>query len=162
MGGGTLRPGLCTLPKGGAACDCKKHGSHVPIPCGRLLTNREPNTSGHKLARYKLGADAGAYAAGCQRHIPSRQRGRRSTARADARGNSISCAHHERMDYWNRGQRRQYRAYRERIPSNLQQFQSNYQGYRRRPAAQQSATVSCGIYLEADEVISAHGKGWAA
>lgn len=161
MGGGTLRPGLCTLPKGGAACDCKKHGSHVPIPCGRLLTNREPNTSGHKLAWYKLGADAGAYAAGCQRRLSSGKRGGRSAAYADGARNATTSTSAPWLVVFVSGRRivtvcansslRQSRQYRyDDVPD------------RRRPAAQQSATVSCGIYLEADGVISAHGKGWTA
>lgn len=162
MGGGNLTSRLCTLPKGGAARDREKYGSPMPVPRGGLLTNREPHTSSRELARHKLGAGEGAYAVGCQRRIPRKQRGRRGTARADTKGNSISCAHHERMDYWNRGQRRKYWDYGERISSNLQQFQSNHQGYGWRSAAQQSATVSCGICLEADGVISAPGKGWAA
>lgn len=162
MGGGNLTSRLCTLPKGGAARDREKYGGPMPAPRGGLLTNREPHTSSRELARHKLGAGAGAYAVGCQRQIPRKQRGRRGTARADGKGNSISYTRHERMDYWNRGQRRHCTAYGERISSNLQQFQSNYQGYGWKSATQQSAPVSCGIHLEADEVISAPGKEWAA
>ena len=149
-GGGSLNPVLCTSPKGGGAHDRAKYGSHLPVSGGRLPAYRESHASGHELARHKLGAGTGAYADGCQRHLPCWKRGWRGTAYADTRRNAISYARNERMDHRNRGQRRCYGAHSKCIPSNLQQLQPNYKGYGRRPAAQQFATVSRGVYLAAD------------
>lgn len=149
-GGGSLNPVLCISPKGGGAHDRAKHGGYLPVPGGRLSADGEPHASGHELARHKLGAAAGPYADGCQRHLPCWKRGWRGTAYADTRRNAISYARHERMGHRNRGQRRCYGAHSKCIPSNLQQLQPNYKGYGRRPAAQQFATVSRGVYLAAD------------
>lgn len=149
-GGGTLSPDLCTLPKGGGAHDRAKYGDHLPVQDRRLPAYRESHASGHELARHKLGAGAGPYADGCQRHLPCWKRGWRGTAYADTRRNAISYARHERMDHRNRGQRRCYGAHSKCIPSNSQQLHPNYKGYGRRPAAQQFATVSRGVYLAAD------------
>lgn len=82
-GGGTLSPDLCTLPKGGVAHDRAKYGCSMPVQDRRLPADREPDESGHELARNKLGAAAGPHADGCERYLPRGQRGRRGTAYAD-------------------------------------------------------------------------------
>lgn len=148
-GGGALSHKLCKLPKGGVAYDRAEHGSHLSVPCGRLPADREPDASGHELARNKLGAAAGADAAGCERYLPRGQRRRRGTAYADDGRDSIPFPRNERLDYWYSRRGGFHWINRKRIPSNLQQLQSDHQDGRRRPAAQQPAPVPIGVHLAA-------------
>ena len=83
LGGGSLSPVLCNLPKGGGAHDRAKYGGHLPVSGGRLPAYRESHASGHELARHKLGAGAGPYADGRQRYLSRWQRRRRGGAHAD-------------------------------------------------------------------------------
>lgn len=157
-GGGALNGVLCKSPKGGGACDCRKcTGYRVSIQDRRLFVHGKPHASISKLAGNQLGADAGPHADGCERYLSSGQRGRRGTAYADGDRDSVPFPLNERLDYRNRGQRRCYGAYGERIPSNLQQFQPNHQAYRRRSAPQQPAPVPIGVHLASDSLIPERG-----
>lgn len=149
MGGGNLTSRLCTLPKGGAARDREKYGGPMPVPRGGLLTNREPHTSSRELARHKLGAGEGAYAVGCQRRIPRKQRRRRGTAYADSVRDAAASASTSWLVVCISG-RTVFTICGDSTLRQSRQYEYNDQTDGRRSAAQQFATVSRGVYLAAD------------
>lgn len=156
-GGGTLTRSLCTLPKGGGAHDRAKYGCSMPVQDRRLPADREPDASGHELARHKLGAAAGPHADGCERYLPRGQRGWRGTAYADDGRDSIPFPRNERLDYWYSRRGEFHWINRKRIPFNLQQLQSDHQDERRRSAPQQPAPVPIGVHLASDSLIPERG-----
>lgn len=155
-GGGTLSPGLYTLPKGGVEHDRAKYGRSMPVQDRRLLADREPHEPCPQLARHKLGAGAGPHADGGQRYLPRGQRGRRSTAYAHCVRDSAPSASAPRMVVPNHSRRikaictnfslRQVRQHRTSDPSS---------GWRSAP--QQHAPLPFGAYLASDSLIPEMG-----
>lgn len=159
-GGGSLSLDLCTLPKGGGAHDRAKYGCSMPVQDRRLPADREPDASGHELARNKLGAAAGADAAGCERYLPRGQRGWRGTAYADGGRDSIASASAARLVLLVPG----WSVYA--VCSDTALYTARQHGYDdtdhgRRPAAQQPAALSRGVHLAADS-LSSPERGCAA
>ena len=155
-GGGSLSPRLCISPKGGVTHDCEKHGLSMPVPCRRLLADREPDASGYELARHKLGTPAGSDADGGQRYLPRGQRGRRGTAYADRARDTYTLSPAPRMGVPNR--KRLISA----ICTNyslrrVRQHEPYDPSSGRRSAAQQPAPLPFGAYLASDGLIPERG-----
>lgn len=148
-GGGSLTPGLYTLPKGGVEHDRAKHGGSMPVQDRRLPMHREPHASCCELARHKLGTPTGPDADGGQRHLPRGQRGRRGTAYADRARDTYTLSPAPRMGVPNR--RRLISA----ICTNyslrrVRQHEPYDPSSGRRSAAQQPAPLPFGAYLASD------------
>lgn len=155
-GGGSLSPRLCISPKGGVTHDCEKHGLSMPVPCRRLLADREPDASGYELARHKLGTPAGPDADGGQRYLPRGQRGRRGTAYSHCARDSAPSASAPRVVVCVSGWA--FLA----ICANPSLRQNRQHGYDdtvhgRRSAAQQPAALSRGVHLASDSLIPERG-----
>ena len=159
-GGGTLNPRLCISPKGGVTHDCEKHGRSMPVPCRRLLADREPDASGYELARHKLGTPTGPDADGCQRYLPRGQRGWRSTAYAHVTRNPIPSASTSWLVVCVSGRSLLAICTNPSLRPNRQHGYDNpSSGWR--SAAQQFAPVPLGVPLAADGV-STPERGCAA